>query len=289
MESLLGTIKAENPFILRSQLYTAGLIHFRSKREILSNWRKCDGEVLIGMLTSSLYELGIIAVGYTQSTALEAEEPVNPDSFMVTNFGARVLLAEAKDALKKEGGLDQGESSSPTPKTSANRTLVVQPNFELLLLQSDLPTLYNLVPFAVVNQAGIVSRLTLTRPALMRALRSGLSIEKILRILEEHSQKEIAQNVSYTLRDWARLYKEVKISQILLLEVATEAQADEICNSSKLRELGLRRLGPCAIAVGGDVTLQKVRSTLDKEGIVAHISGDILTRRDTSFSFGRLR
>src|SRR5438105_11460724 len=214
---------------------------------------------------------------------------------MVTDFGAKVLLAEAKATLKKEGGLDSGESLSPAPvgvgfiTPQANRTLVVQPNFELLLLQSDLPTLYSLLPFSVVNQVGVVSRLTLTRPALMRALRSGLSIDRILHTLEEHSQKEIAQNVSYTLRDWARLYKEVKLSQVLLLEVTTEAQADEICASSKLRELGLRRLGLCAIAVGSDVSLQKLRSTLDKEGIVAHISGDIITRRDSRFRFRRLR
>ena len=288
--SLLGKIKAEDPFILRSQPYTTGLIHYRSKREILANWQQCDGEILIGMLTSSLYELGIVAVGYTQLTGLEAEEPVNPDAFMVTNFGARVLLAEAKAALKKEGGSGQDESLSSTPTANVSRSLVVQPNFELLLLQSDLPTLYSLLPFAVVNQVGVVSRLTLTRAALLRAMRSGLSIEQILQILEEHSQKEIAQNVSYTLRDWARLYKEVKISQALLLEVATEAQANEICASPRLQELGLRRLGPCAMAVGSNVTLQKLRSLLDKEGIVAHISGDIITKRDSSaFSFGRLR
>ena len=289
MESLLGTIKAENPFILRSQMYNAGFAHFRSRREILTNWRKCDGEVLIGMVSSSLYELGIVAVGYTDEKMLHTEEPVNPDAFMVTDFGARVLLAEAKAVLKKAGGIDLGEVRSPTPEVGSGRTLVVQPNFEILLLQSDLPTLYSVLPFAVINQAGIVSRLTLARPALLRGLRSGLTIEQILQTLEEHSQKEIAQNVLYTLRDWAKLYKEVKISQVLLLEVATEAQADEMCASKLSHELGLRRLGPRAIAVGGDVTLQRLRTAIDKEGIVANISGDILTRRDSAFSFGRLR
>ncbi len=289
IKSLLGTIKAQDPFILRTQLYPSGLMHYRNKRDILANWRKCDGEVLVGMLASSLYELGIVTIGYIKPTGREAKEAVNPDAFMVTDVGARMLLVEAKAALKKEGGPDLDENLPPAAQANANRTLVVQPNFELLLLQSDLPTLYSLLPFAVVNQAGIVSRLTLTRPALMRALRSGLRIEQILQILEEHSSKEIAQNVSYTLRDWARLYKEVKISQVLLLEVPTEAQAEELLASSKLQELDLRRLGPCAIAVGGDVTLQKLRSALDKEGIVAHISGDIITRRDNAFSFGRLR
>ncbi len=164
--------------------------------------------------------------------------------------------------------------------SNGHRSLVVQPNFELLLLQPDLPTLYSLLPFAQVNQVGIVSSLTLTRPSLLRGLEADMHVEQILRVLEEHSQKEIPQNVEYTLRDWARLYKDVKIAQVVLLEVSSEALADEICASSKLQAFGLRRLGPCAIAARGEVSVQELRRTLDKEGIVVRISGNVVPQQN---------
>jgi hypothetical protein len=75
------------------------------------------------------------------------------------------------------------------------------------------------------------------------------------------------------------LYKEVNVSQVLLLEVPSETLANEICASPKLKAFGLRRLAPCVIAVGSDAGLQELRRALDKEGIVVRISGDIVTRQ----------
>src|SRR5713101_7863189 len=96
-----------------------------------------------------------------------------------------------------------------------------------------MPTLYSLLPLAQVNQVDMVSRLTLTRASVLRGMEAGNDIEQILRILEERSQKEIPQNVAYTLRDWVKLHKDVRISQVLLLEVSSEAVADELCSSPK--------------------------------------------------------
>jgi hypothetical protein len=161
---------------------------------------------------------------------------------------------------------------------SNGRSLIVQPSFELLLLQPDLSTVYSLLPFAQINQIGMASRLTLTRQSVLRGLEAGRNIEQIIKFLEEHSQKELPQNVVYTLRDWTKSYKEVSISQVLLLDVPDEAIANEICTSSKFKALGLRRIGPCVIAVDSDTTLQKLRSALEKEGIVVRISGDIISK-----------
>jgi hypothetical protein len=157
---------------------------------------------------------------------------------------------------------------------ATERSLVVQPSFEVLLLHPDMPTLYSLLPFAQLNQVEVVSRFTLTRTSVLRGLRTGMTVEHMLKVLQEHSQKELAQNVEYTLRDWARLYKGARLSQVVLLEVSSEALADEICASSKLQSFELRRLGPCAIAAHGDVN--SLRRTLDKEGIAVNVSGDSL-------------
>lgn len=264
--SLLHTMKAQDPYALRPRQADMGVAGMRNARTMLANWYKCDGEIITGILASTLYELGIVALGYQQPTVPENDKPVNPDAFMLTDLATAVLETEGKP--------------SPEPETASdNRTLIVQPNFELLLLQPDLPTLYNLLPFAQINQVGVVSRLTLTRNSVLRGLETGRNIEQIMQILEQHSQKELPQNVTYTLRDWTKLYKEVNISQVLLLDVPSEALANEIFASAKLKALGLRRLGPCVIAVNGDTNLQELRRALDKEGIVVRISGDIVSRQ----------
>ncbi len=266
VDSLLHTMKAQDPYILRPRQADMGLPGLRNARTMLANWYKCDGEIIIGMLSSTLRELGIVALGYQQADLSQKDRPINPAAFMLTDLAVAVLATEA-------------EPSHTVDTPSGSRTLIVQPNFELLLLQPDLPTLYSLLSFAQINQVGVVSRLTLTRNSLLHGLEAGKNIEQIVQILEQRSQKELPQNVVYTLRDWTRLYKEVNISQVLLLEVPSETLANEIFSSPKLKTFGLRRLAPCVIAVSSGASLQELRRTLDKEGIVVRTSGDIVTRQ----------
>lgn len=274
IESLLHTMKARDPYVLRPRQADMGLAGFRSAKTMLTNWNKSDGEIIVGMLSSTLHELGIVALGYQRTHLPEKDKPVNPDAFMLTDLATAVLSTEAEPSYK---------AAIP----SDGRTLIVQPNFELLLLQPDLPTVYSLMPFAQVDQIGVVSRLTLTRNSVLRGLEIGKNIEQLLQILEQRSQKELPQNVVYTLRDWTKLFKEVSISQVLLLDVPSEALANEICSSPKFKAFGLRRIGPCVIAVSGDTSLTELRRTLDKEGIIVRISGDIYTKPVASATYKR--
>lgn len=272
--SFLRTMKAQNPYALRPRQSDIGLAGFRSGKSALANWYKCDGEIILGMLSSTLYELGIVALGYQQPNLPGKGDPANPDAFMLTDLASAVLSTKA-------------DPPSTPGESTATRNLIVQPNFELLLLQPDLPTMFSLLPFAQINQIGMVSRLTLTRNSVLRGLEAGKNIDHIMQFLEQSSQKELPQNVVYTLRDWTKLYKEVNISQVLLLDVPSEALANEIFSSPKLKALGLRRLGPCVIAVNNDTNLQELRRALDKEGIVVRISGDIVTRQATNTTHRR--
>jgi len=240
----------------------------------MANWYKSDGEIIIGVLSSTLHELGMITLGYQYPQALDKDEPINPDAFMLTDLATAVLQTK-------------GETTHSPASPSNNRSLIVQPSFELLLLQPDLPAVYSLLPFALVNQIGIVSRLTLTRNSVLRGLVAGRNIEQMLKILEEHSQKELPQNVVYTLRDWTKSYKEVTISQVLLLDVPSEAIANEICSSSKLSVFGVRKIAPCVIAVDSDTSLPNLRRALEKEGIVVRISGDIISKPPPTPSYRR--
>jgi len=265
--AFLHGIKTRNPLLLRENSRSQAYFGGRNRKDVLANWEHIDAEIVTGMLASSLYELGLVSAGYQSEapTNHESTETRNPDAFQFTELAAQVMWDQ---------NTEKQEASSNA------RTLIVQPNFELMLLQPDYPTLYKLLPFTKVEQIEMVSRLTLTQESVRRGVEAGVGVEQIIRTLQMYSQKELPQNVLYTLQDWGRLYKDATISQIILLEVSSEAIADEICASPKLRSLEMRRLGPCAITVGGQVSLQVLRTTLEKEGVILHIQGDILNARE---------
>jgi hypothetical protein len=268
LQSLLHSIKQSNYLLLRGRTHSTSSASEHNLKAALATWDQVDGEIIAGMLASTLYEFGLVSLAYEGSQP-DSRRFSNPTAFKLTELAQSILHGRA------------GVRTSAAPREQT-RHLIVQPNFEMLLLQPDNATLYQLLPFSKVNQIGMVSRLVLTQESVRRGIAAGWSVERVLDTLQNLVQKELPQNVLYTLQDWGRLYKDTTISQILLLEVNSEAVADEICASAKFRTLALRRLGPCAVAVGNQISLQTLRTTLEKEGVIVRIQGDILTGRESS-------
>ncbi len=95
--SLLRTIKQENPYLLRNKMYQTGVAGYRNAKTILTKWFSVDGEILVGMLSSSLYEMGIVALGYDQlQPSQNGSHPSNPVAFMVTELGAAALATKSE-------------------------------------------------------------------------------------------------------------------------------------------------------------------------------------------------
>ena len=281
IDTLLQEIWREDAFAYRStnSLYgrSTKLVRDAKTRE---KWDHCEGEVYRGILSSTLYELGFVDIGYKHPDALSSNIPINPDYFLVTELGRKVL----------DSGTPQGEHAN-VEEQGATHGLVIQPNFELLLLQPDLTTLYSLLSFAQADKLGLVSRLTLTKASVLRGLQAGKNVEQILHTLQEHSQKELPQNVEYTLHDWTKTFKSANISQVLLFEVSSEDAGQILTVIPSLQELGVRQLAPCIFAVSGNANLQTVRKELEKVGVFVHISGDIFSRPknpyESHFTYGR--
>ncbi len=281
--SLLQMIWDKDPFELRPVHYGIRQADRRKTSGMRTKWIGCEGEYYTGLLSSSLFELGIVALGYQQADPSDVSGPKNPDSFMLTDLGFAALsnlTTDTKPAAKTSTATKPSAKAPVSPMSNGNRSLVLQPNFELLLLHPDMPTLYSLLPFAQVNQVNMVSRLTLTRNSVLRGVEAGRDVEEILRILAESSQKEIPQNVAYTLHDWVKQYKDVRVSQVLLFEVSSEGVADEIIASSKFQKYNLRKLGTRMLIASNDINLSELRRTLEKEGIAVRVSGDIITRQN---------
>jgi hypothetical protein len=266
ISSLLDDIWKKYPFAIRPK--SVQTYNQKKSTALHQNWLTCEGEIYIGMLSSTLHELGIISIGYYEEA--DKDQLRNPDAFQLTAFGASIL------------SLTEKPPANYIPPESNRRTLIVQPSFELLLLEPDFPTLYKVLPFTQVQQVGVASRLTLTRASVQRAVDRGIKINNILATLEESSQKELPQNVVYTLKDWVKDYKEVLISQVYLLEVDSEEVADAICHASKLNkqfsEQELRKIAPCIIAVDSSINLLPLKRLLEKEGVAVRVSNNLIQR-----------
>ncbi|MBA2682522.1 MAG: helicase-associated domain-containing protein [Ktedonobacteraceae bacterium] len=234
----------------------------KKARESYSRWYKTNALNYVSMLNSSLHELGIVDLGYKKSPNDEDDiENHSPEAFQITSLGVKILHGTKRSP------------ASEAEEVANSRSLIVQPSFELLLLQPDLPTLYSILPFAQANQIGTASRLTLTQNSLHRGMATGKTVAQIIHILERHTQKELPQNVLYTLQDWAKLYKETRLSMVMLIETPSEQVAKQIAAQDRFQRWHIREIAPCILTLDGDANLQEVRNALEKTGVTIQFTG----------------
>ncbi|HUY76524.1 MAG TPA: helicase-associated domain-containing protein, partial [Ktedonobacterales bacterium] len=87
--------------------------------------------------------------------------------------------------------------------------------------------------------------------------------------LEAHTQKALPQNVVYTMRDWARQYKESQAAsgeKAWVIEARDEQVAGELVTSPKLRAFRLSRVGPRSVAAPPETSLRDLWRTLERLG-----------------------
>lgn len=255
LRSFRATIQGNDPYVLRPAQRCAGEAGFKLAEELRTHWDETDGEIITGMFGSTLYELGFVALGYDRDAPPAAHDGnVNPDAFMLTDLGYEALHGEI------------GASQQPSP-----RSLIVQPNFQAILMEPHMPALYWLARFASMEQIGRVSRFTLTREALHNGLSrqgSDASIDDVIAFLEAHNQKTLPQNVHYTLRDWARQFREAQHPEngARVLKFKDEGVVDRILRSHRLKAFRLRRVDSRSVVAPAEISLPDLRGALEHLG-----------------------
>jgi Helicase conserved C-terminal domain len=266
MEDILKQIWEENPVQIaqitaRTQFYDYSRKGRKdSYEEKYATWAKSAAPIFVNMFFSTLLELGLLEIGH-ENKPEERQVQFNTCMFRITELGASVLKEEPKS-----------KSTSSAPVTP-QKMLIVQPNYEILLMQPDLPTLYKLLPFTQVKQINLVSTLALTQASLIRGIKNGLRAEEVISLLTELSKKELPQNIVYTLQDWGKQYKQATITQAVILELPTEEVAQQMLQQATLAKMGIRQLAPCLLAIpqsfNSTINLASIRTALEKEGVMA--------------------
>jgi hypothetical protein len=267
IDDLLEFLWENQPYGLR-QDREGRVQRLRPTGVLKAKWLCCEGAVLRGILTSTLWELGLISLGGAVGTNQERQEKA--EAFQLTVLGAAAL-----NLALPPGGSELAVQSS---------SLVLLPTGEVLLMQFDTVTLYKLLPYVVVRQVDRSIRLAFTRSSINQAIDQGHSLEELLEFLETEKLPQLPQNVHYMLRDWAKNYTVAELKHALLLSLSSEEAVRLLTTAPRYRAWGFRWLTPTTIAAPAHVHLGELRRALEAEGIIVHFGRDVLSYPTTSLS-----
>jgi hypothetical protein len=231
LDSFLRKIHMTEPFLIWPQDELVRRFGLRALQGFRSQWFEIEGRIIADMLKTMLHWLGVVEIG--------RDKPKRFISFRVT--------AEGRALLDPEQAAD---SVAPPAKT-----LLVQPNFEVLVLHPDSRVLWKLVRMADLVRHDRVSVYVLNKESVMRAVEAGMSPEEITGFLNTNTGKALPQNVAHSIADWARMLKRLTIQRVTLIQVDDPTVLDEILASRKTKRMVLLRISPTtAIASLPDVS-----------------------------------
>jgi hypothetical protein len=261
VEGFLRQIHMTEPFLIWDQEELVKRYGLRALQGFRNHWFEIEGRIIADMLRSMLNWLGAVDVGKDKQKRFVA--------FRITEEGR---------------GLFDPEHPWQDQPGTAPRPLLVQPNFEILVLHPDSRVLWTLLRLADLVRHDRVSAYVINKESILRAVESGLSPESITRFLHDNTGKDLPQNVAQSVSDWARLIKYAAINRVTLIEVEDPAVLDEMAASRKTRKYIARRLTP-TIAVASlpdvgdsarDDPWQRLMKELRSAGYVPRFQSELM-------------
>jgi hypothetical protein len=202
-------------------------------------------EALVDWTIGRLYLLGLVDVG------VRGKDPV---AVRLSEQGRRLL---GKDA------------AAGAPAGPRDRPLVVNPDFEVLLLpEGDVNEVaHTLDRFAKRVRSDEVTRYRLQREDLERAVVQGMTVEEILAFLVAKGRTPLPQNVAFSVREWGERVRFARQREAVLLEVDREDALDRALALEPVKALLIARLGPLVAALRSPVSDHKTLEALKGLGV----------------------
>jgi len=134
-------------------------------------------------------------------------------------------------------------------------TFFVLPNFEITVFTSEMEynKLYKLMLLTEPIKTDVVSTFRITEKSIFQAIEMGQRESDIVEFLNEESSKPIPANVIRSIKDWTSQTTFASVSEVQLFETDNEQDLENLLLLPDFSSYVLRRVGPTAVIVKGDL------------------------------------
>lgn len=205
---------------------------------------------LVRWARQRLYLLGIIDLGY--------DSQKRPVAMRLSPHGARLL------------GLDPERERTKL----AVGSLIVTPTFEVVLFKSgdDAELMHELDRFCIRERGGETVVFRIEEQGVRRALVEGMGLEQLLLTLESNSRTPVPQNVSFSIRDWARRAGRMVLDEALVLSCEEEDALKRLRQDPGVRGYIAADLDDKRVQLKGRITPKRMRALLRDLGYLVELA-----------------
>lgn len=203
---------------------------------------------LVRWVRQRLFIAGVIDLGY--------DDTGRPVAMRLTPSGARLL------------GISEGDV-----ERHSHGNILVMPDFEVVLFPSgdDAELIYDLDRFTVREKKGHSMHFRISEDSVVRGLRQGLRLQRILDVLDECSQTPVPQNVRYSIRDWADRAGLMILDEEMIVTSNNGDILKRFTSDPGVREYVKRRTGDLEVRLHDRMTPRRMQALLRDLGYLVEL------------------
>ncbi|MSR61878.1 MAG: hypothetical protein EXS08_05480 [Planctomycetes bacterium] len=204
---------------------------------------------LIRWARERLYLLGLIDLGYDKAG--------RPVAMRLTQSGARLVGVEDRPR-------------APLREAS----LVVTPDFEVVLFPTgdDGELIHALDRFCTREKQGSLLHLRITQDGVVRALRGGMTLGDLMRVIESNARTPVPQNVAFSIKDWALRAGLMRLETNLVLSCEEPDVLRRFCQDAGTRRHLAEILDERRVRLKGRVTPRRMQALLRELGYIVELA-----------------
>ena len=206
---------------------------------------------LVRWVRQRLFLAGVVDLGYDKAG--------RPVAMRLTPGGARLLGISEGDVKLAPG---QGR-------------ILVMPDFEVVLFPSgdDAELIYDLDRFSAREKRGHSMHFRISEESVVRGLRQGMHLGRIIGVLDEYSRTPVPQNVRYSIHDWAEHAGLMKLDEALVVRCGNHELLERFACDPGVREYVKRRLDDQSVQLTAKMTPLRMQSLLRDLGYLVEFAG----------------
>jgi len=141
--------------------------------------------------------------------------------------------------------------ASQTREPKAAKTIIVNPDFEILLFPEGnyFKLMADLHEFAIKEKKDQITHFRITEHSIKEAVFHRFEVEEILKILEKHSKTPLPQGVEFCVLDWGNSLSVATMSEVVLLEAESVEAFRRVKNIPAVEKLIVREISDRAAVI----------------------------------------
>ena len=204
---------------------------------------------LVRWVRQRLFLAGVVDLGYDGAG--------RPVAMRLTPGGARLL------------GINEGD----TRPVHGQGKILVMPDFEVVLFPSgdDAELIYDLDRFSAREKKGHSMHFRITEETVVRGLRQGMHLGRLVGVLDEFSRTPVPQNVRYSIHDWARRAGLMMLAEDLSVRCSNAEVLERFVNDPGVREYVGHRVDDNTVQLKAKMTPRRLQNLLRDLGYLVEL------------------